>query len=816
MRSRQPLDKHVGRYEITRELGRGAQSVVYLAHDPQLDREVAVKTLHLEKNTPQLGEALLSEARLVSKLRHPGVVPIFDVGQEQGEPYLVFEYVPGENLQQMMRRRGALPADEAARLMIAILEAVQAAHDENIIHRDLKPTNILMDDRGAPRVMDFGIATRSAEHTMTGTGLTGTPSYMAPEYINTREIGPQTDVFAAGLILIELATGRRVFGGNDPQAVMQKIASAPVALPEGATMDERLASIALSATAFEPAQRYRSPKDFLLALQTFVAPTDVDAQPTGSAKGTLDFLLRRMRHKSDFPALSESVSAINRIAASENESVNKLSGLILRDFSLTNKLLRLVNSSHFRSVGAGNISTVSRAVVVLGFDAVRNIAITVLLFEHMQNKANANQLKEEFLFSNFAGALARDLSRSQKGRDHEQVYICALFHNLGRMLARFYFPEECAEIEKEMLDPACSEDAATQRVLGMSFEEVGTAIARKWGFPATIVDSMVRLPPGAVRKPVSQTERLRMLAGFANEMTTAITHAKPEDRDQAIKQVGARFEKGVNLSSEAFKTLVDNAVSELADFARVIRINLPQTQIGQQLRSFSKKGEGHPSDPERPGEHPNGSATLSDNAAETDGVSGTILDVSNSPALETGNFPDNGVKANDTQAVLAAGIQDISNTMVDDFKLNDILRIILETMYRGMGFRRVILCIKDPRNRTMQGRFGFGPEASEVAKRFRFGLDFTPDIFHAAMKNGVDILISNVDDPKIATRIPDWFRAATTAKTFVIFPLNIKNNPVALIYADKESAGEIEISDKELSLLRTLRNQAVLAIKQST
>jgi transcriptional regulator with GAF, ATPase, and Fis domain len=165
--------------------------------------------------------------------------------------------------------------------------------------------------------------------------------------------------------------------------------------------------------------------------------------------------------------------------------------------------------------------------------------------------------------------------------------------------------------------------------------------------------------------------------------------------------------------------------------------------------------------------------------------------------------------------VLTAGIQDISNAMIDGFKLNDILRIILETMYRAMGFRRVLLCIKDARAGTMQGRFGFGPDAAEIAKRFAFSLQFTPDIFHAAMKNGVDILISDVDDPKISERIPAWFRKAVTAKTFVVLPLNIKNMPVALIYADREHANEIVITEKELSLLRTLRNQAVLAIKQS-
>lgn len=796
------MGKRIGRFEIKRELGRGAQSAVYLAHDPQLDRDVAVKTLHLTDRRSGQNEALLAEARIVSRLRHPGIVPIFDVGIEQGDPYLVFEFVPGEDLQRYMRRRGALPADEAVHIMTAILEAIAAAHDGGIIHRDLKPTNILMDERGTPRVMDFGIARRISDDPASGSSLSGTPSYMAPEYIASHEIGPRTDVFAAGLILIELATGRRVFGGRDPQEVMRRIASEPVRLPEGAEIDERLAGIALSATAFDPLQRYQTPRDFLKALQGWLTPSADDVPSGAMTKGTLEFLLRRMRHKSDFPALSESVSAINRIASSEHESVAKLSSFILRDFSLTNKLLRLVNSTHFRRAGAGNISTVSRAVLVMGFDAVRNIAITVMLFEHLQNKNNADQLKEEFLLSNFAGALARDLCRSQGGRDHEQTYICSLFHNLGRLLAQFYFPEECDEIRKEIAGSGCNESLASLRVLGMSFDELGIGVARSWGFPHLIVDSMQRLPAGPVRKPATPSERLKVLASFSNELGAAVATMEPADREAEIKLISERYSESLSVSREDVKGLVDTAIAEVSDFARVIRINLARTRIGQKLGTYGKSDAVHTSQP---------ASTTTD--AD---MSGAVLEAGTSPALSTGNFGDNGVKAADAQTVLAAGIQDISNTMVDDFRLNDVLRIILETMYRGMGFRRVVLCIKDPRNRTMQGRFGFGPDASELARKFTFSLEFKPDIFHAAMKNGVDILISDVDEPKIAPRIPDWFRKTVTAKTFVIFPLNIKQNPVALIYADKEKAGEIEISEKELSLLRTLRNQAVLAIKQAT
>ncbi|MDV7393331.1 hypothetical protein RZS08_18305, partial [Arthrospira platensis SPKY1] len=123
---------------------------------------------------------------------------------------------------------------------------------------------------------------------------------------------------------------------------------------------------------------------------------------------------------------------------------------------------------------------------------------------------------------------------------------------------------------------------------------------------------------------------------------------------------------------------------------------------------------------------------------------------------------------------------------------------------------------RDPKQQVMQGRFGFGPDAGELARAFRFGLEFSPDIFHASLDKGADILISDVGDPAIATRIPDWFRSATRARSFVLLPLVIKQRPVALIYAEKQAASSIHISERELTLLRTLRNQAVLAIRQSS
>ncbi|MBK7647878.1 MAG: HDOD domain-containing protein [Betaproteobacteria bacterium] len=792
------MSKHIGRFELRGELGRGAQSIVYLGFDPQLQREIAIKTLHFAHPDPIQNRALLDEARTVGKMRHPSIVPIFEAGEQDGDLYLVFEYVPGKNLAEFLRQSDALPPIKAVSILRPILDAVAYAHAQGIIHRDLKPSNILLDDDGTPRVMDFGIATRVKGASEAADRITGTPAYMAPEYILRREISECSDVFSAGLILFEMLTGQRAIVAESVTAILQKLVREDIKLPQEAAVDEHLSSILHKAIARDPSVRYQNMAQFGEALDKYLDP-DEDALPSGGRQATLDFLLRRMRHKSDFPALSESVSAINKIANSETESIGKLSNTILKDFALTNKLLRLVNSAYFRPAGGGNISTVSRAVIVLGFEAVRNIAITVLLFEHLQNKGNATQLKEDFLRANLAGVLAKDIGAAAKMRDLEQSFICSLFHSLGRLLSQFYFPEEADEIRRVMAQKNCAEDGAAMQVLGITFEEMGIAIARQWGFPPLIVSSMRKLPSGPVRKAVQQEDRLRVLSGFSNELCDVIAQATPEARERELKKSMARFADAVALDQKELLQTVQRAVEEVADFARIIHLNLPQTTFGKQMRLFANAG--------------NDENAAVDGKKQANSEDGTLLGESDPLSGVDGGA---GAQPVDAQSVLTAGIQDISNTLIDGFQLNDILRIILETMYRAMGFKRVVLCIRDAKAGVMQGRFGFGPDANEVAKAFRFPLSFTPDIFHAATSKGVDLMISDINDPKIASRIPDWYRKAVSAQSFVLFPLNIKGSSVALIYADRDEPGGISIPEKELQLLRTLRNQAILAIKQGS
>ena len=808
-------NQQIGRFEIRGELGRGAQSVVYLAWDPQLQREVAIKTLHFSRADPARNAVLLEEARTASRFRHANVVPIFDAGEQDGDPYLVFERVSGRNLAEVLKSDGPMAGIKASSLMRQVADALAQAHAQGIIHRDLKPSNILIDERdGAPRVMDFGIAMRVASDGQASTkteGLSGTPAYMSPEYVTLQQVSPQGDVFAAGLILLELLTGQRVFDGGPVQSILYRVATEAIVLPPQPPIDPRLGGVILRACALDSAQRYKTAGELCEALTTFLSEGDVDRAEGKAAiaqNDTLEFLLRRMRHKSDFPALSDSVSAINKLTASEGENVNTLSNTILKDFALTNKILKLVNSAFYRQAGGGNISTVSRAVIVLGFDTIRNIAITVLLFEHLQNKTNAKELKEAFLRANLAGLLARESCHNPLlRRQGEEAFICSLFHRLGCLLAQYYFAEEVEEINKLVEYKKLSEKAASKQILGASFEELGVGIARSWGFPLSIVESMHHLPEGDVRRPNTTTEALHVVSGYANEMCDVMIATAPEHRVTAMAKLARRFGGSLQMTDRQQQESMEKAMEELTQVALILRVNLKQSPFVRQLAAFVKGSAAAD-------QALSALATPSGPQADSMLVA-TLLGDGPLPDVEAGE--DGVVATADVQDILSAGIQDISNSLVDDFALNDILRIILETMYRAMGFKRVLLALRDGKTGTMTGRFGLGPDVANLTRQFRFPMStLVNDVFLLATGKGLDIIISDIDDPKIADKVPKWFRERVPAKTFVLFPLNIKGRSVALIYCDKDKAGSISIPEKELTLLKTLRNQALLAIKQST
>jgi serine/threonine protein kinase len=795
----------LGRFELRRILGKGAQSTVWLAFDPRMEREVAIKVMRPSDGSDDKSVSQwLQEARSVSRVTHPNIVPVYEADIQGRQPYLVFEYIAGSTLGHMIRQRGALPPPEAVALMMDVLDAVVMAHAAGVVHRDIKPSNILMDAAGRARVMDFGIAARIKDSNSTGpaTPSGGTVGYMSPEAANGEAPSATMDIFSAGVVLAEMLMGRPLIEERDPYRAIYRVVHDQLMLPANLSsdVDDRLRAITMRALARDPKQRFSSAQTFLSALEEWAKPqgsTAVSAATRASeSSGTLEFLLRRMRHKSDFPALSDSVVRIQSLATSDTESVNSVTNEILKDVALTNKLLRLVNSAHYAR--GGNISTVSRAVNLVGFNGIRNMALSLVLLEHMQDKTHAGQLKEEYLRSLMAGSIGGELCPVM--RESEEAFIGAMFQNLGRLLVQFYFPEEAAQVRslvQSKREPV-TEVSASISVLGLSFEELGVGIAKSWGLPQNIQRCM-RKPTGAppTAAPSDSGERIRWIAMASNEIADLLLHCDPKEVDARVALVTQKYAKSMGVAPGDVHAATVKARQKLIDLATAMEIRVAPGSAAARLLKLPDAHDAHP-------------------PAETDAsFSSFELHATNIGAPVAG--PVAPPKSSQVADILSAGIQDITNAMVDDFKLTDVLRMILEAMYRAMEFDRIIFCMRDAKTETITGRFGLGNAVEQYVKGFKIPLKAaTPDLFGVVCIKGVDTMISDAAEERIAQRLPEWYRKGINAPTFLLLPLQIKGSPFGLIYADKVTRGALELDEKELALLRTLRNQAVMAFKQST
>jgi eukaryotic-like serine/threonine-protein kinase len=794
----------VGRFALLRELGRGAQATVWLAHDERLDREVALKLLN-EAGDEAAIDQWLHEARAASRLAHPHLVPLFEADQCDGRPYLVFEYVAGPTLAQHLRQRGgALPAREAVGLMLGVLDALALAHERGIVHRDLKPSNVLIDGEGRARVMDFGIAAQTSDD-QAGT-ICGTPGYISPEAARGAAPQPAMDVFAAAVMLAEMIGGRRLLQERDPLRALERVQREDLLMPaasaDGQAIDEALRAAVQRALARDPAQRGASVaalrRTLAAWLQGGVAPAAAAPDDAAPGHATLDFLLRRMKTRADFPALSDAVGRIQRIADSDKDNLSTLAEEILKDVALTNKLLRLVNTAHYSAAG-GAVGTVSRAVALVGFAGIRNMALSLVLLEHMQDKRHAEQLKEEFLRSLMAATLASELTAV--AREAEESFLAAMFQNLGRLLVEFYFPQEAKQVRDlaqagaAPRESALDEATAAQRVLGLTFTDIGQGVAKAWGLPDHLQRAM-RAPEGeppARVLPAAGFERQRWLARLSSEVADAML-AEGAAASQRIAAVAERYARALNVGPQAVLAAAEAAQERLAQLAQAMQIHLGAKARARRLLAAPT-----------PIEHD----TLDQHTLRATEVA-PLDEGAAAPARDAAQVAD----------LLAQGVQDIAQHMVaDSFKLNEVLRMVLETMFRALGFRRVVFCLRDPKTHALTGRFGLGEGAAEAAKAICVPLALKPgvlpDLFAAVCAKGADTLITDATVPAIAARLPSWYRGAVAAPSFLLLPLLLKGAPFALIYADQAEPGGIRLADKELALLRTLRNQGVMAFKQA-
>src|SRR5579863_4405667 len=272
----------LGKFVVTRELGRGTTGTVYLCHDSFLGKDVALKLYSLDENVPEADartrrKLFFNEAYLVGKMQHPNILPIYDAGEDEGHCYVVMEYVRGAKaLTAFCRDENLLPIRKVVEVVFKCAKALDYAHRNGLIHRDIKPGNIMVTVDGDVRIVDFGVAQMAGNEGDQIKGLVGSPSYMAPEQMRHAPAAVQTDLYSLGVVMYELLSGKRpYYGDNLSKLVHQIIYATPPPLHRlRADVPSVLEDVVTKAIAKDPSKRYQSGIEFATALSQAVRKLD--------------------------------------------------------------------------------------------------------------------------------------------------------------------------------------------------------------------------------------------------------------------------------------------------------------------------------------------------------------------------------------------------------------------------------------------------------------------------------------------------------------------------------------------------------------
>jgi serine/threonine protein kinase len=852
-----------GEFALESLIGQGGMGMVYRARQVALDRWVALKVLAGAKDNKDFIQRFYREARSAARLVHPNVVQIYTVGEHDGVPYFAMEYVDGADLEHACRG-DADPFSilEAIEIVRSVAKALTVAAEHGIVHRDIKPANIMIAKSGLVKVMDFGLARgASSDQVATQPGLiVGTPTYMSPEQGLGKAVDSRSDIYSLGCVLYKCLCNRPPFTADDVAALIYKHAyedpEPPGRLRQG--VPPEVEALCLQMLAKKPEDRFQSAEELLRALSkapsnpaeaemqlarrvathavpprapgteaadgsagalaeplsgpaTIVQPPTAGSTVTEEATSAQDEALQRILSEiaaagggSNFPAVAKFVSDVHSALRSETTSIQKISSLILKDFALTNSLLKLVNSAFYGASAGQRISTISRAVGLLGINTVGNLAISLCVFDSLSGKSHVAHLKKLTIHSLLTGVHARELSRGERGLDPEFAMVTGMMNSLGRMVVGLYFPAQYTEIEKLMVAEGISDDDASARVLGVGYPRIARAVARAWRFPDELSDV---IGDGTTSGPITPALRhLRILVSCAGDLSACAALNDPEKRSVFLEEMRRKYGNALPGSADRFDIVLNSAGDRLGDLALTLRI--PRRDLELFLPALAHRVA------------PTSHATAAGGDAATVVRPQTFFDASavgasqrhlSSASRETlAGHPD-AASAERRRDYLAGALDEISHALATDLPLNDVLMMILEAVYQGIGFDHVVLALITPDRTVLKGRFSLGARCDELTAGFQVPLKNTQALPAQVILGPREVLV--LDTAK-ETGIPAGFMVLTRAKSFALFPIVIKNVPIGAIYAQRIE-GERTIDDEDQRSLRVLRNHICVAIRQS-
>lgn len=462
----------------------------------------------------------------------------------------------------------------------------------------------------------------------------------------------------------------------------------------------------------------------------------------------LDKLWARMSERGDFPMLSQSLRTTMAAVTNDDLDFTALVKVVLSDFALTQKVLRLANSAMYMAFG-GNITTVTRALMVLGMDAVGHLVVGLKLVDHFHHSApHRIDAKLELNRAMLSGCVARKLTEHGDLRAGEEAVVCTLMRQVGKLLVVFYLEAEWDQIRRKVTEGALDENEACTAVLGVSFEEIGLEAASRWRLPDMIRAGMSNYEPEANES--HQVQWLQAITNYSTEVADILTTAE--------------------LPGQA----CEDEIAGLAQRYSQVLATEPETLVQM-------------------------SVALAREEAGADVMREIVELRANADAIARA--------AVNAEVRIAAGLEDL-RALPSENALAPVLALASETVLAGLNFAHTVMFVRQASG-VFKARLGFGRDIEHLLPTLRFNEAFEPDVFHLAITNSVGIFIENAHDPKMVARLPAWFRQAfDTTRSFVLLPVVANQSTVALLYGDWSATQDPrKISQTEMSALNELARE---------
>lgn len=522
-------------------------------------------------------------------------------------------------------------------------------------------------------------------------------------------------------------------------------------------------------------------------------PDTLPKFPHAGAGSVAQQFLQKIGADTDLPALGSAVARVVQLASSDNEAVHNLTYFVLSDVALTQKILRLANTSIYRSVTGGKpVTTISRAIFLLGFDIIKTTALALLLVEGFAHGEHADSVRAELAQALYASVIGREMARRSQYQNAEEAAIAALFKNLGRLLVAAHEHPLYREIVALVDSGTHTEAQASMQVLGCRLEALADTVLRAWDMPDSIVRALAPLPSRALRPAPNRQEWMQQVTAFSAEAASLMPGIGSADGNVWCQLLLNRYGAALHLDSEKLNELLAKTSQEIGTLLDSVDLALP-VPVPVPAKPAAVAG--------------------------ASGIPGLPLEWLMTPpeaAPQQAQAHHASGKPMNARERLLAGVQDATHMMASGrCKANELILLVLETIYRSMGFRFATICVRDPKTGQFRARIAIGEQNEARQAGFAFPTTSQRDLFHLALENDADLMISDATAPNIRELIPAWHRALLPdARSFIVLPLVVQKVPFGLFYADRAQLAPEGVPADEAALIKILKGQVLAALNQ--